>query len=45
LRTKGIPIFLVEQNVTADPKIADQVYVIEMGKIDSQVDYRFAILE
>jgi branched-chain amino acid transport system ATP-binding protein len=36
LRAKGIPILLVEQNVTAALKIADRAYVIETGKIVSQ---------
>ena len=33
LRNRGIPILLVEQNVTAALKIADRAYVIETGKI------------
>jgi branched-chain amino acid transport system ATP-binding protein len=38
LRARGIPILLVEQNVTAALKIADRAYIIETGKIVSQGD-------
>jgi branched-chain amino acid transport system ATP-binding protein len=33
LRTSGIPILLVEQNVAAALKIADRAYIMETGKI------------
>jgi len=33
LRSSGIPILLVEQNVSAALKIADRAYVVETGKI------------
>jgi branched-chain amino acid transport system ATP-binding protein len=36
VRARGIPILLVEQNVTAALKIADRAYVIETGRIVSQ---------
>jgi branched-chain amino acid transport system ATP-binding protein len=36
LRTGGIPILLVEQNVAAALKIADRAYIMETGKIPSQ---------
>jgi branched-chain amino acid transport system ATP-binding protein len=36
LRNRGIPILLVEQNVTAALKIADRAYVMETGKITAQ---------
>jgi branched-chain amino acid transport system ATP-binding protein len=36
LRTSGIPILLVEQNVSAALKIVDRAYVMETGKIVSQ---------
>ena len=35
LRASGIPILLVEQNVTAALKIADRAYIMETGKIVS----------
>ena len=36
LRNRGIPILLVEQNVTAALKIADRAYIIETGRIAGQ---------
>jgi branched-chain amino acid transport system ATP-binding protein len=36
LRTSGIPILLVEQNVAATLKIADRAYIMETGKIATQ---------
>lgn len=36
LRSKGIPILLVEQNATAALKVASRAYVIETGRIVSQ---------
>jgi branched-chain amino acid transport system ATP-binding protein len=36
LRSKGIPILLVEQNAAAALKVADRAYVIETGRIMSQ---------
>ncbi len=36
LRTSGIPILLVEQNVSAALKIVDRAYVMETGKIVRQ---------
>ena len=36
LRNRGIPILLVEQNVTAALKIADRAYIMETGRIASQ---------
>jgi branched-chain amino acid transport system ATP-binding protein len=36
VRARGIPILLVEQNVTAALKIADRAYVMETGRIVSQ---------
>ena len=33
LRNRGIPILLVEQNVTAALKIADRAYIMETGRI------------
>lgn len=36
LRTKGIPILLVEQNVVGALRIADRAYVMETGMIASQ---------
>jgi branched-chain amino acid transport system ATP-binding protein len=36
LRTSGIPILLVEQNVAATLKIADRAYIMETGKIVTQ---------
>jgi branched-chain amino acid transport system ATP-binding protein len=36
LRSQGIPILLVEQNVTAALKVADRGYVMETGRIVNQ---------
>jgi branched-chain amino acid transport system ATP-binding protein len=36
LRSRGIPILLVEQNVTAALKIADRAYIMETGRIAGQ---------
>jgi len=36
LRASGIPILLVEQNVSAALRIADRAYVVETGKIVTQ---------
>jgi len=36
LRASGIPILLVEQNVSAALGIADRAYVVETGKIVTQ---------
>lgn len=33
LRSKGIPILLVEQNMTAALKVADRAYILETGRI------------
>jgi branched-chain amino acid transport system ATP-binding protein len=36
LRSKGIPILLVEQNVAAALKVADRAYIMETGMITAQ---------
>jgi branched-chain amino acid transport system ATP-binding protein len=38
LRSKGIPILLVEQNVAAALKIADRAYILETGSIVGRGD-------
>ncbi len=43
LRSKGIPILLVEQNVAAALRIADRAYIMETGRIVSQGEARLLL--